>query len=204
MKTKIVYITPRNYKAKLDRNWYIQSALMAFILLALVIGAVAVIQKAFPEEPQEPQEQQVEQLAMVTTTQDNNQTIDFVEPEVTPEPIEYYFTYQDLEALAKTLYGECRGCSYFEQCKVAWVVCNRVDHGFGDTVYDVVTANSQFHGYSDNNPVTLEQMEIAQYVLINWSAEKQGYEVERELGPDYLFFFGDGKQNHFRTEWTGG
>lgn len=205
MKEKVVYITPMHARRMAAekrrlRKWYIQSSILALVALVLVVIAVKVFQDNFGDVPQEGIQQ--EQVAATPTAK----TISFVEPEqeATPEPIEYYFNQQDLEAAAKALWGEARGCSYFEQAKVIWVMCNRVDHGFGNSIYDVVTAYRQFHGYNVNNPITQEQLEIAQYVLINWSAEKQGYEVYRELGPTYLYFFGDGTQNHFREVWTGG
>lgn len=209
MKEKVVYITPMHAKRMAAekrrlRNWYIQTSILAFVALVLVVIAVKVFQDNFDKDPQEGTT--IEQVAATPTAK----TISFVEPEpeveveVIPEPIEYYFNQQDLEAAAKALWGEARGCSYSEQAKVIWVMCNRVDHGFGNSIYEVATAYSQFHGYNVNNPLTQEQLEIAQYVLINWSAEKQGYEVYRELGPTYLYFFGDGTQNHFREVWTGG
>ena len=204
MKEKVVYITPMHARRKAAenrrfRNWCIQSSILALVALILVVIAIKVFQDNFGDVPQD-----------ITITEeaskDEVKHVSFVETEVTPtpEPIEYYFDQRDLEAAAKALWGEARGCSYSEQAKVIWVMCNRVDHGFGNSIYDVVTAYRQFHGYSKNNPLTQEQLEIAQYVLINWSAEKQGYEVYRELGPTYLYFFGDGTQNHFREVWTGG
>lgn len=204
MKEKVVYITPMHVRRKAAekrrfRNWCIQSSVLALVALILIVVAVKVFQDNFGDVPQE-----------ATITEEASKAevklISFVETEVapTPEPIEYCFDQKDLEAAAKALWGEARGCSYSEQAKVIWVMCNRVDHGFGDSIYEVVTAYKQFYGYNVNNPLTQEQLEIAQYVLINWSAEKQGYEVYRELGPTYLYFFGDGTQNHFREVWTGG
>ena len=35
-------------------------------------------------------------------------------------------------------------------------------------------------------------------MLTRWSIEKQGVTVERELPDTYLWFTGDGVQNHFR------
>lgn len=204
MKEKVVYITPMHVRRKAAekrrfRNWCIQSSVLALVALILIVIAVKVFQDNFGDVPKE-----------ATITEEASKAevklISFVETEVapTPEPIEYCFDQKDLEAAAKALWGEARGCSYSEQAKVIWVMCNRVDHGFEDSIYEVATAYRQFHGYNKNNPLTQEQLEIAQYVLINWSAEKQGYEVYRELGPTYLYFFGDGTQNHFREVWTGG
>lgn len=200
MKNKYLYVNPwlKKRLASEVTIWAIQAALVAVIATILIVVAVKLLKG--------PQEQVVTEQIKETVTITPSIQIDFVELQPTmevPEPIEFYFNHDDLIAVAKCLWGEARGCTFEEQCKVAWVICNRMDQGFGKSIYEVVTAPYQFHGYSVDNPVTDEQLEIALYVLNNWSAEKQGFEVERELGPDYLYFFGDGTQNHFRTEWTG-
>ena len=42
-------------------------------------------------------------------------------------------------------------------------------------------------------------------MIERWLNEKDGEtEVGRVLPREYLFFTGDGKHNHFRTEWDGG
>ena len=52
-------------------------------------------------------------------------------------------------------------------------------------------------------PAELE--ELALDVIERWLDEKDGEaEVGRVLPREYLFFTGDGKHNHFRTEWDGG
>lgn len=208
MKNKYLYVNPwlKKRLASEITIWAIQAALVAIIATILIVVAIKVIK--------EPREQVVnEHISEMITYQPSN-VFEFTELKLEPEheyeqqieklePIEFYFNQEDLVAVAKCLWGEARGCTFEEQCKVVWVICNRMDHGFGKSIYDVVTAPHQFHGYSSENPVTDEQLEIALYVLNIWSAEKQGFEVERLLGPDYLYFFGDGTQNHFRTEWTG-
>lgn len=43
-----------------------------------------------------------------------------------------------------------------EMAAVAWCILNRVDSTetfFPDTIVEVVTQDSQFHGYSESNPV---------------------------------------------------
>ena len=50
-----------------------------------------------------------------------------------------------------------------------------------------------------------ELEELALDVIERWLDEKDGEtEVGRVLPREYLFFTGDGKHNHFRTEWDGG
>lgn len=61
----------------------------------------------------------------------------------------------EVDALARTLYGECRGCSELQQRAVAWTIFNRVDsEQFPDTVIEVITQPSQFFGYKESFPVT--------------------------------------------------
>ena len=126
------------------------------------------------------------------------------EPKPSKEPIYYemYFTEDDVAEVAKMLWGEARGCTRDNQIKCAWIVCNRVDDTrFPNTIQDVLSQPSQFHGYDPTYPVTDELYNIAFDVLTRWSYEKQGIPVRRELPNTYLWFTGDGEQNHFREEW---
>lgn len=121
-------------------------------------------------------------------------------PEPSKEPI--YFTEDDVAEVAKMLWGEARGCTRDNQIKCAWIVCNRVDdESFPDTIQGVLSQPSQFHGYDPTFPVTGELYNVAFDVLTRWSYEKQGIPVRRELPNTYLWFTGDGEQNHFREEW---
>lgn len=113
---------------------------------------------------------------------------------------ELLFTEEDVAMVAKTLYGECRGCSAEEQAQIVWCILNRVDDPrFPDTISDVITQPYQFHGYSSGFPVWDSLADVARDVLTRWSYEKQGIAVERELAPEYVFFTGNGTQNIFRT-----
>lgn len=120
-----------------------------------------------------------------------------------PEPeYEMYFTDADVTACAKMLWGEARGCTRDNQAMAVWCVCNRVDDPrFPDTILGVVAQPSQFYGYSPDFPVTDELYAVAIDVLTQWSLEKQGVTVERELPSTYLWFTGDGVQNHFRATY---
>lgn len=123
------------------------------------------------------------------------------EPEPSEAPIYYemYFTEDDVNAVAKMLWGEARGCSRDNQVKCVWVVLNRVDdERFPDTIQGVLSQPSQFHGYSESYPVTDELYDVAFEVLTRWSYEKQGVPVRRELPSSFLWFTGDGVTNHFR------
>lgn len=125
------------------------------------------------------------------------------EPEPSAEP-EYvmYFDEEDVIACARMLWGEARGCDLENQMGCVWIVCNRVDDPrFPDTILGVLSQPSQFHGYSPDFPVWDELKEVALDVLTRWSLEKQGVTVERELPNTYLWFTGDGVQNHFREAY---
>lgn len=113
---------------------------------------------------------------------------------------ELFFTEEDVVMVAKTLYGECRGCPAEEQAQVVWCILNRVDDPrFPDTIQGVIAQPYQFHGYSSSFPVWDNLADVARDVLTRWSYEKQGIAVERELAPEYVFFTGNGTQNIFRT-----
>ena len=120
-------------------------------------------------------------------------------PSEAPVYYEMYFTEDDVTEVAKMLWGEARGCTRDNQIKCAWVVCNRVDDArFPDSIQDVLSQPSQFHGYDPTYPVTDELYSVAFDVLTRWSYEKQGVPVRRELSKSYLWFTGNGQENIFR------
>ena len=111
---------------------------------------------------------------------------------------------EDVEAIARTLYGECRGAeTVAEQEAVAWVILNRLDAGYADTVLGVVSAPGQFAGYSPEHPLWPELVEVARRVLRMHHREQLGLSVPRVLGREYLWFSGDGTRNYFRCEYDG-
>lgn len=130
-------------------------------------------------------------------------------PIATPEPTPVVeenqvlpWTYEEVEMLAKTLWAEARGVpSTARQAAVAWCALNRLDAGtFGDTLAEVLSKPYQF-AYDPASPVTDEFLALADDVLCRWYLEKTGVEdVGRTLPEDYLFFEGDGLENHFRKE----
>lgn len=112
---------------------------------------------------------------------------------------------EDVEAIARTLYGECRGAeTVAEQEAVAWVILNRLDAGYADTVLGVVSAPGQFAGYSPEHPLWPELVEVARRVLKLHHREQLGLSVPRVLGREYLWFSGDGTRNWFRDSYGGG
>ena len=99
-----------------------------------------------------------------------------------------------MAAIAKTVYGEALIThSDMEMAAVAWCILNRVDSTeafFPDTIMEVVTQDSQFHGYSESNPVDPHIEWLVRDVLNRWTLEKAGAEdVGRVLPKDYLYFW---------------
>ena len=106
----------------------------------------------------------------------------------------------DVEMLAKLVWGEARGCSITEQAAVIWTALNRVDSEepyFPDTIEAVVTQPLQFIGYDPNHPVEPDKVELARDVLTRWLSGEEG----RVLPKEYVYFHGDGMRNHFRIEY---
>jgi spore germination cell wall hydrolase CwlJ-like protein len=106
--------------------------------------------------------------------------------------------------LAKTIWGEARGCSELEQRKVVWCILNRVDSPrFHNTIIEVITAETQFHGYSYSNPIIDEYYQMALDIISLWLREKQGEQIVRDLDKKYLFFSSNstGTGHNFRTEY---
>ncbi len=66
-------------------------------------------------------------------------------------------TAQDLDTLARTLYGESRGESWLGKVAVAWVIWNRVKtpkrrRWWGDTIHEVCTYPMQFTCWNRDDP----------------------------------------------------
>ena len=114
----------------------------------------------------------------------------------------------EIPYIARTVWGEARGCSETEQAAVIWCILNRVDSSIRympDNIIDVVTQKHQFLGYVETFPVTEEIRELVIDVLTRWEMEKAGVEnVGRVLPPEYMWFHGDGRHNHFRDSYRGG
>ena len=119
---------------------------------------------------------------------------------ILPEPDPWEPDPADVTALAKTLYGECRGCSELQQRAVAWTIFNRVDSDlFPDTVLEVIKQPSQFFGYRESFLVTDELYALAYDCLTDWHNGE-----DRVLEPEFLYFTGNGRINIFRTGYNSG
>ena len=114
-------------------------------------------------------------------------------------------TEQEIDMIAKTVWGEARGCNKLGQSAVIWCILNRVDAGWG-TIAEVITAPSQFHGYNSTFPVDENIRALAIDVIARWKLEKlTSGEVGRTLPHEYLYFsaHSSGAGNVFRTKWKG-
>lgn len=174
------------------------------------IGVITLAAAALPvhvESPETAIPAPVHSVAPTTTVQvlEPAEEVVAVSEETTP-PL---FSDADVAAIAKTVYGEALIThSDMEMAAVAWCILNRVDSTeafFPDTIMEVVTQDSQFHGYSESNPVDPHIEWLVRDVLDRWSLEKAGAEeVGRILPEEYLYFWGDGRHNHFTTEYHAG
>lgn len=110
--------------------------------------------------------------------------------------------YQEIQIkmLAQVVYGEARGCSKTEQAAVIWCILNRVDDpNYPNEITKVITQEGQFSGYSENNPIDYEIIDLVEDVMNRWVFEKTAIgSVGRVLPKEYLYFVGDGKKNYFR------
>lgn len=116
----------------------------------------------------------------------------------TPEPVPDPWTEEEVEAIARTLSGECYEDKPHDKRLVAEVILNRVADGhWGDTVTAVVTAKSQFHGYwNPSRDISDNDREIATNALRDW------YANGCKALSDYLFFeAGPNRENVFRQTY---
>lgn len=170
------------------------------LLLNLYLGIFTyILDKKYtpPEIPEDP----INSSEVVPETEENINPL----PSPTPDTVlDYVPAVEDVEAIAKTMYGECRGIpSDMEKAAVAWCILNRLDNGnFGDSVLEVVSAPHQFSGYKSSHPLREDLVALAEDVLVRWYQEKNGVEdVGRVLPSDYLFFVGDSEHNWFAKEY---
>lgn len=172
-----------------------------------VVSVYAV--EALPEIPPEvvpaelTQEQQVAEGTMEMET----------EVVVGSPGIVIYYEPSDVILLASLCEVESRGCTDPDQiASDCWTVLNRVDSpAFPNTIREVVYAPNQFAasgiraGVEERRP---DMVAIANDVLGRWNAEKNGLLLPhilssgRTIPPDCVYFWGDGKRNHFNNGVT--
>jgi spore germination cell wall hydrolase CwlJ-like protein len=103
-----------------------------------------------------------------------------------------------VEAIARVLSGECYEDKPHDKRLVAEVILNRVSNErWGDTVIEVVTQKSQFHGYwNPSRDISDNDREIAAQALRDW------YANDCAALSKYLFFeAGPNRENVFRENY---
>lgn len=122
-----------------------------------------------------------------------------------PEDTTPLYTSDDAVIIAKIMYSESGGiASDTEKACIAWVILNRFDAGYADSIAKVALAPAQF-AYRSKAPVLDNLLELSNDVLSRWEREKKGEtDVGRVLPSDYMWYTGDGKHNYFRNAYSGG
>lgn len=108
------------------------------------------------------------------------------------------------ELAGRAIWGEAGGIpDEAQRAAVVWCACNRAD-AWDMEIGDVFTVD-QFHGLAIKGEVPPQHVELARDVLARWTLEAEDWQdVGRVLPSQYLYFEGDGRVNHFSTEYGGG
>ena len=108
------------------------------------------------------------------------------------------------ELAGRAIWGEAGGIQdEAQRAAVVWCACNRAD-AWDMEIGDVLTVD-QFHGLAIRGEVPPQHVELARDVLARWTLEAEGWQdVGRVLPSRFLYFEGDGRVNHYSTEYGGG
>lgn len=91
--------------------------------------------------------------------------------------------------------------SKVEKAKVVEVIMNRVaDPRFPSSIRGVITQKGQFEGSSSYSSLTDFSSKVT--TLVKESVNYY-FSNKSEFNHGYLYFYGDGKRNHFSVEWHG-
>lgn len=89
----------------------------------------------------------------------------------------------EAEEIAKVLYGTARYNTEDDQRLVVWCIINRMEAtGYPDTIEGVCQQDSQWMGYSQDNPVLENLLNIADEELTRYYSGNP-----RPVGPEYIF-----------------
>lgn len=108
------------------------------------------------------------------------------------------------EWAGRAIWGEAGGIQdEAQRAAVVWCACNRAD-AWDMEIGNVLTVD-QFHGLAIKGAVPPQHVELARDVLARWTLEAEGWmDVGRILPERFLYFEGDGRINHYSTEYGGG
>lgn len=138
-------------------------------------------------------------------------------PEVERDGLVTYQTFEDAlaearaavpnelaELAGRAVWGEAGGIQdYAQRAAVIWCACNRAD-AWDMEIGDVLNVDA-FHGLAIKGEVPEQHVELARDVLARWTLEAEGWQdVGRVLPSRFLYFEGDGRVNHYSTEYGGG
>lgn len=218
-------------QAKFTKKEWGQLIASCFILAAMMVMSILMLQKELPNKSYEKRledlETRVYQLQRINQElrgqlnalqEEYNDSLMETpqggvprEPNAPGSPITredlYAPTDEEFEIMAKILYREARGVkSKARQAAVIWCILNRVDDGqWGDTIKEVATYPGQFAWIPDT-PVDQELLMLVEDVCVRWNLEKEGAtDVGRTLPSDYLFFHSneDHTENLFTQIYKG-
>ena len=109
------------------------------------------------------------------------------------EPVRTW-TQQDMIDMADIMYWEACGISDEDNIMgIGCVICNRVDAGWG-TLQQVMHAPNQFADFGGAPRYNQCGIDL-------WALAERVLNGERVIGPQYLYYGGDGHLNHFRTSY---
>jgi spore germination cell wall hydrolase CwlJ-like protein len=173
----------------------IMKSLTIFLTAALIFTACA--SHAAPEN------EKVEKVAVIAETVSTVVPVNIRNPRIVIKPEktivkEDLFSDEEIEAITKTLAGECYDDKLNDKRLVVEVILNRVASGrFGESVIEVVTAKGQFNGYwKQSRQISESDIRIAKEALHDW------YANDCKKLSDYLYFSsGSNRENEFRTEY---
>lgn len=104
------------------------------------------------------------------------------------------YTQQDMIDMADIMYWEACGISDEDNIMgVGCVIMNRVDAGWG-TLQQVMHAPNQFADFGGAPRYNQCGIDL-------WALAERVLNGERVIGPQYLYYGGDGHLNHFRTSY---
>lgn len=112
-------------------------------------------------------------------------------PQYEPAPA---YTQQDMIDMADIMYWEACGIS--DEANIMGIGCvimNRVDAGWG-TLQQVMHAPNQFADFGGAPRYNQCGIDL-------WALAERVLNGERVIGPQYLYYGGDGHLNHFRTSY---
>ena len=193
----------------MKRETYMLAIMTAIMCIAIIAFAVVLRMIGLADNTVELPEPEY-------TTPDEVMLLRAEAPETERDGLVTYQTFEDAlaearaavpnelaELAGRAVWGEAGGIQdYAQRAAVIWCACNRADAWDMD-IGDVLTVD-QFHGLAIKGEVPAEHVELARDVLARWTLEAEGWQdVGRVLPNRFLYFEGDGRVNHFSTEYGG-